>query len=83
VDAHWEGCGRSGGDRDQFTFKIEGGVCFPILVQRYTSRCTKTTQSPSPAPTPAPTAPTISVNKRRLESAIELDIDRLENMYLP
>ena len=60
-DAGWEGCGRSGGARDQFTFQIIGGQCIPLVVQSR-NRCFENTQMPSLSPSAAPTAPTINVN---------------------
>lgn len=65
-DATWEGCGESGGARDQFVFQILNGQCYPIQKFTYTWRCahppsvdtsnsTTITTTPSKSGTVAPT----------------------------
>ena len=71
-NAGWEGCGRSGGARDQFTFQIIGGQCIPLVVQSR-NRCFENTQLRSLPPSAAPTAPTINVNGMATHGRRRLD----------
>lgn len=42
-ESRWEGCGRSGTDRDQLIFRIDSGICTPLQVYTYTDRCSRPT----------------------------------------
>jgi hypothetical protein len=39
--AHWQGCGESGGDRDQLIFMIANGECIAIQKYSYPGRCVR------------------------------------------
>ena len=88
-DAKWSGCGRNGTYLDQFVFAIAKGVCTPVQVFRYTSRCVQpppvnedyysSTATPTKGGTVAPTQSTFGNPYRAGLYSIEIDGVNLNN----